>query len=406
MAEYIAAAERQLFDQDFGRWTTAVQKLAATLSATAVLRDKQGGPALAERQAIRDSGLLTLRVPDRSGRAVEDWPLILRIVRRLAAADSSLAHLFAFQHLQVETLALFGRADQQAVFQRHTAEGWFWGNATNDRDTRLQLLHEDGRYWLDGVRGFCSGSVDADGLIVNVAHPAAPEARIFLAIPARRPGIEVAQDWDAIGQRQTDSGTVRFHRVAVEANEFLGWAPGDALRPRLPRQTLRSCLAQLILAEIYLGNTEGALAQAVDYIGQRRKAWPVLGEKSVQEDPVLQLRLGEYWLRYRGARSLANTAALSLQAAWDKGDALTAEERGALALQIAEARVGAAEAGLAISSGLFDQTGAGATLSGLGMDRFWRNIRVHSLHDPLDQKRQALGAWLLNGSYPAPSGYS
>ncbi|WMD21486.1 acyl-CoA dehydrogenase family protein [Achromobacter seleniivolatilans] len=405
-APYVPVSERNLFGYDFGPRQQAVDALAATLAATAIARDKQGGTALAERQAIRDSGLLTLRVPGPDGRPAESLPAVLRIVRHLASADSSLAHLFAFQHLQVETLTLFGTPAQQRRFHEHTAAGWFWGNATNDRDTRLRLLYENGRYFLDGERMFCSGSADSDGLIINVAHPAQAEGRIFLAVPTKRHGIEVLHDWDAIGQRQTDSGTVRFDRVKVENDELLGWEPGQPAAARLPRHTLRACLAQLILAEIYLGNTEGALAQGLDYIGQRRRPWPSLGEKAVLEDSLLQLRFGEYWTRYRGARALTQDAALALQAAWDRGDALTADERGQLALEIAQARLSAADAGLHIASNIFDQAGASATLSSTGLDRYWRNIRVHSLHDPLDHKRVALGNWLLNGQFPVPSGYS
>ena len=77
-----------------------------------------------------------------------------------------------------------------------------------------------------------------------------------------------------------------------------------------------------------------------------------------------------------------------------------------MALEMAEARVASAQAGLAITSGLFDQMGANATAGGLALDRYWRNIRVHSLHDPLDLKRQALGKWLLRGEAPQPSGFS
>lgn len=404
--KYIPVGQRQIFEYDLGPWHEAVEALAVILSETAVARDKAGGTALAERRAIRDSGLLTLRVPDATGAPKEAWPRILRIVRRLAAVDSSLAHLLAFQYLQVETLTLFGTPAQQEAFYAATSQGWFWGNATNDRDTRLNLIQDGGRYYLDGERMFCSGSADSDGLIINVAHPALPGARVFIALDSRHPGIEVGNDWDAIGQRQTDSGTVRFNKVLVDENAFLGWIPGQQPLQRLPRHSLRACLAQLILAEIYIGNTEGALAHALDYVGTRRRPWPVLGETDLLDDGVLQLRFGQYWTQYRGARALADQAALALQAAWDKGDALTSRERGTLALAIAEARLSAVEAGLTITSGIFDQTGASATLSSLGLDRFWRNIRVHSLHDPLDSKRQALGAWLLKDEIPAPSGYS
>jgi len=79
------------------------------------------------------------------------------------------------------------------------------------------------------------------------------------------------------------------------------------------------------------------LRDALDYVGTRRRPWPLLGETDLLNDSVLQLRFGQYWTQYRGARALTDQAAIALQAAWDKGDALTARERGQLALLIAEA---------------------------------------------------------------------
>lgn len=97
-----------LFPVDFGSRTAKVERLARRLAASAVERDRAGGSPQAERELLRDSGLLTLAVPQQYGGQGVAWPEIYRITRYLAAVDSSLAHLFAFQHLQVATLLLFG----------------------------------------------------------------------------------------------------------------------------------------------------------------------------------------------------------------------------------------------------------------------------------------------------------
>lgn len=36
-----------------------------------------------------------------------------------------------------------------------------------------------------------------------------------------------------------------------------------------------------------------------------------------------------------------------------------------------------------------------------GLDRHWRNSRVHSLHDPARQRERGVGAYLLAGAPPA-----
>jgi alkylation response protein AidB-like acyl-CoA dehydrogenase len=42
-----------------------------------------------------------------------------------------------------------------------------------------------------------------------------------------------------------------------------------------------------------------------------------------------------------------------------------------------------------------------ATRQNHNLDRHWRNARVHTLHDPVRWKYHLVGAYELNGAYPA-----
>ncbi|MFX7922474.1 hypothetical protein ABTK16_19210 [Acinetobacter baumannii] len=55
---------------------------------------------------------------------------------------------------------------------------------------------------------------------------------------------------------------------------------------------------------------------------------------------------------------------------------------------------------------MFELTGARATSARYGLDRFWRNARVHTLHDPVDYKLRDLGRHALSGEWPEPTAYS
>jgi alkylation response protein AidB-like acyl-CoA dehydrogenase len=388
-----------LFPVDFGSRTAKVERLARRLAASAVERDRAGGSAPAERELLRDSGLLSLAVPQQYGGQGLVWPEILRIVRYLAAVDSSLAHLFAFQHLQVATILLFGSPEQQRHWLTRTVQQrWFWGNATNGRDTGLTLSRREEHYELNGSKSFCSGALGADALVVSAPRGKNPEDRVFIVLPSQRDGLAINADWDGFGQRQTDSGSVQFEQVFVDASELLG--PVGAS----PRTTLRACLSQLILTQLYLGNAQGALDAALRYTREHSRAWPASGVAQASDDPFIQQRYGELWLRYRSALPLAEQAAQRLQSAWEK-PALTAAERAEVALAISEAKVLAVRAALEITSQVFEAMGARATSSRYGFDRFWRNVRVHSLHDPVDYKVRDLGHWLLSGQGPRPSLY-
>lgn len=376
-------------------------RLCAQLAATAVERDQGGGHPAAERELVRDSGLLALAIPQQYGGLGQDWRTILRVVRRIAAVDSSLAHLFAFQHLQVASILFFGSPRQHQELLTSTVEQrWFWGNALNPADNRSRAVVRDGGIMVNGLKSFCSGARGADRLLVS-AHT---ESGKFLvgAIPANRAGIDIDTDWDAIGQRQTDSGTVRFKDVFIAQDELL-LDPGPN---GTPYASLRASLAQSILVNIYLGLAQGAFDAARDYTLTRRRPWINSGVDSAAHDPYLLQRFAELWLQLRTATVFADTAADKLDAAWNKGASLTPAERGEVAVAVVEAKVLAHRASLDIGTQLFDVAGAGATNSALGLDRFWRNARTHTLHDPLDYKLRDLGNWALNGIYPTPTSYS
>ncbi|UVO33072.1 acyl-CoA dehydrogenase family protein [Bradyrhizobium arachidis] len=381
-------------------WRSVLSKVRGQLAKTAVARDRSGGTAKAERDLLRRSGLLLLSVPREYGGIGASWIDTFGAVRELAQVDSSLAHLFAFQHLQIGSILLYASPEQQASLLRGTVEqGWFWGNALNPRDLRTHLTADGAGFCLDGIKSFCSGARDSDRLLVSTQD--AQGGFHITALPTVREGITVLDDWDNMGQRQTDSGTVTFERVAVAQHEVLG-PPG----PFGTRASLRACLAQTVLGMIYLGIAQGALEQAIAFTREQSRPWPGSGVETALEDAYIQQHYGEFHVALAGAEALSERALAQLQAAWDEGDKLAAEGRGEAAVAIATFKVAAAKAGLDIATRLFDVTGARATHARYGFDRYWRNLRTHSLHDPIDYKLKDLGCFILTGRYPVPGFYT
>ena len=376
--------------------------LAARLAETANARDQAGGHAAQEREWIRDSGLLTLSIPVEFGGQGASWPLVYQVIRILARADSALAHVFGFHHLQLAGLHLYGNAQQQRRLLTLTVdERLFWGNALNPLDKRVTALDADDGFVLDGIKSFSSGSVGSDWLTVSAWH-APTQTALIAALPTRQSGITVQPDWDAFGQRQTDSGNVHFEQVALPADLVLQ-APAQAATAQA---TVRSQIAQLIMANLYLGIAEGAFEAARAYTSEHAKAWFASGVAEAADDPLVQHRYGQLWLLLRPAQVLADVAAQELDSAYRKGPLITAHERGLLAVAVAEAKCLAHKAGIEISSQLFELTGARSTSARYGYDRYWRNVRVHTLHDPIDYKLRDLGRYALSGTVPEPTAYS
>jgi alkylation response protein AidB-like acyl-CoA dehydrogenase len=376
--------------------------VARELAASAAVRDGRGGTAKHERDRLRASGLLTLVLPASHGGWGATWSTALAVVRRVARADSALAHLLGFQYLMLATARLFGSEAQWGPLWRETARHtWFWGNALNPLDRRTGVFGPPGDRRLRGVKTFCSGAVDSDMLIVS-AIPEGATRLLVAAIPSDRPGVRILGDWDAFGQRQTDSGTVELHDVHLREDEVLA-SPGPLATPFA---SLRPCLAQLTLANVYLGIAEGALDEARHYTLHQSRPWISAGVARAADDPYVLARYGELWLLLESARALTDAAGRHLDAAWGDGEALAAPARGAVAVAVAAAKVSTTRAGLQVTSQMFEVMGARATAAGARLDRFWRNVRVHTLHDPVDHKVKELGRFALEGILPEPSFYS
>jgi alkylation response protein AidB-like acyl-CoA dehydrogenase len=214
--------------------------------------------------------------------------------------------------------------------------------------------------------------------------------------------VVTLDDWDNMGQRQTDSGSVEFHDVVVEEDELLR-TPGPM---GSVFASLRPCLAQLILTHIYLGLGQGALAEARRYTRSATRAWPAANVERPVDDTYIQLHYGEFFVELEGARALTERAAAAFDRAYDRGEALGSDERAATALAIATAKVASARAGLDVTQRMFEVMGARATTARAGIDRFWRNLRTHTLHDPIDYKLRELGRFALDDVLPTPGFYS
>ncbi|MBW4547362.1 MAG: acyl-CoA dehydrogenase family protein [Symplocastrum torsivum CPER-KK1] len=375
--------------------------LASEFAETAVERDAKGGTPQYERDKLRESGLLNLIIPKEFGGIGESWTTILKIVRDFAKVDSSIAHVFSYHHLGVVAPHVFGNSEQKERYYTQTVKNnWFWCNALNPLDRRVILTPDGNKFRLNGTKSFCSGSIDSDVLPVTAVQEGV-SGLIVVVVPTQRAGVVVNDDWDNMGQRQTDSGSVTFNNVLIEKDEILlPSSDGNTFK------TIRSCLTQITFTNIYLGVAQGAFEAAKEYTRTQTRPWLTSGVDSATQDPYILQHYGDMWVHLQGATALADQAGELLQAAWEKNLSLTAEQRGECAIAIATAKVAATRVGLDIANRMFEVMGSRATASKYGFDRYWRNLRTFTLHDPIDYKVRAVGNWALNNQLPTPDFYS
>ena len=220
--------------------------------------------------------------------------------------------------------------------------------------------------------------------------------------PDEPSGVRVIDDWDNFGQRQTDSGTVELDDVLVLDDEILR-DPGPLATPFA---ALRPLLAQLVLVNVYLGIAEGALDAARTSTRAQTRPRDRRGVPPTA-DPFILHDYGTMFAALEATRACSPTGLHRRSTARGcSADALDLTQRGTVAVAVATAKVTATRAGLDIATRMFDVASARATTAELGLDRFWRNLRTHTLHDPVDEKLRELGDWALNDVQPTPSFYS
>jgi alkylation response protein AidB-like acyl-CoA dehydrogenase len=376
--------------------------LSKKLAASAVERDRAAGIPDLEVQLLREAGLLPLVVPRAYGGIGATWIEAFRIVRELAKADGSIGQLYANQLILSITGHMAGTPTQAEHFYRATAgQHLFWGNAVNTRDTRLKIAPEGDHYRVNGIKSFGTGVVVAD-LRVFSAMQDGVEMPIFFVIPKEREGISYNEDWDNMGQRRTASGSFTFNNVLVTPDEILGPPPF----PESGFATFLSVVNQLAKTNVYLGIAEGAFKAAQQYTTTQTRPWLTSGVERGSQDPYILHHYGDLWTQFQAAIALAEKTAQELQSAWDKEWSLTPAERGEVAISVYAAKAFATKVGLDLTTRMFTVMGARSTSATYGFDRYWRDLRTFTLHDPVDYKMNCIGNWLLNQELPIATQYS
>jgi alkylation response protein AidB-like acyl-CoA dehydrogenase len=378
-------------------WIARARDVAAKLAVDAVERDKANAEPLAEAQLLRDAELPGLLVPQEYGGAGQTWRTALGVVREIAKTDGSIAQLIGYHYVNQSNLWLAGRPAVRESLGRGTAERqWLWGDAVNPIDPELVLTPDGDGYRLSGKKNFATGASVGDVTVVAATVSTTGEP-LLAAVFRDTEGVTFGGDWDNIGQRLSASGSVTYDGVRIEPELVIG-----SLAPEhsTARGSLITPAIQAVFGHFYLGIAEGALAAAREYTKTVSRPWTLSDSPSAAEDPYVLAAYGELVARLTAAGALADRVGEHLTAADARGDALSWEERGELAEEIAALKVVTTEVALDVTSRIFELTGARATAAKYGFDRYWRNVRTHTLHDPVAYKRREVGAYYVNGTLP------
>ncbi|AJP05065.1 monooxygenase [Streptomyces cyaneogriseus subsp. noncyanogenus] len=389
---------------DADGWIARAAEVAALLASDAAARDKAAATPHAEVRLLKESGLVTLLGPVEHGGAGQNWTTAYRVVREVAKADGSIGQLLGYHYLWNWAARLVGTREQWEQVEAEAARNqWFFGGAVNPRDDDVVVRDEGDTLTFTGRKSFSTGSKVSDVTVLEGVLEGTDD-HVFAIVPSDSEGLTFHDDWDNIGQRLTESGGVTLDAVRVPWPAAAGYVD-KRFRPRV-YNTLNVPTIQLVFVNFYLGIAAGALETAAAYTRTRTRPWLHGGYERAVDEPYVVDTYGDLTAKLWAVEALADVVAAEGQKLHDDPDAVTERARGEFEIRVAAVKARATDVALEVTSRIFEVTGARATASAEGLDRFWRNVRTHTLHDPVAYKRREVGRHVLTGELPEPTWYS
>ncbi len=374
----------------------AARAVAAIFAKGAAERDRERILPWDEIEAFTASGLGGITVPREHGGAEVSHATLAQVFALLAAADGSAGQIPQNQFGVLALVRVAASPTQRERIYRDVLAGHRIGNAGPARngraitqvDTRLTHGPEGAR--LTGTRYYSTGALFAHWIPTRAIDPVGLPVLVWVRRDA--PGVRVVDDWQGFGQRTTASGTVRFEDAPIEEDLTLDLAP-LATKPGL-----FGPVSQLIQAAIDAGIARGAVEAALDYVRTRTRPWPFTVETAT-EDPYIIGEVGRLQVDLHAAEEVLARAGRTLDGI--AAAPVTAKGSGAASVAVAEAKILTTEIALEASERLLELAGASATRERDNLGRFWRDARVHTLHDPVRWKYHLIGRYHLTGALPA-----
>ncbi len=375
------------------------KELAARFKAESLQRDRERRLPHAELDLFSASGLWGISVPKAFGGAGVSNVTLANVIRLISEADASLGQIPQNHFYALEVLRVNGSPEQQKRLYADALAGLRFGNAlaelgtktAHDRTTRLTRDDSgiNAGYRINGRKFYATGALYAQRIPTSVIDENGIQQLAF--VQAESEGLTVIDDWSGFGQRTTGSGSVLFENVYVDADDVVPF------QSAFERPTTVGPLAQILHAAIDTGIARAALEDALHFVRNRTRPWIDSGIEKAVDDPLTLNSFGKLSVRLYAAEALLDRAGELLDIAQADSNVDTVA---AASIAVAEARAISTEISLAAGSTLFELAGSQATLAEHGLDRHWRNARVHTLHDPVRWKYHAIGNYYLNEQNP------
>jgi len=380
--------------------------IADEIASTAVQRELDGVWPEEQLRLVAGSGLLAILVPAVHGGPDLPRSTAVEVLRILSRADSAVGQLLLSHYVLTAALQGLGTDDPAPQIYADVLAGAQLGNATVERGTRTSAerlttvrKRADGGWSLNGTKYYATGTLGASWIGVAARIPGTePSHGATVFVRPGDAGVTLNLDkWSSFGQRGTASGEVVFDDVVVEDAFVLDEGPDPD--PVTAPPSVLGAFDQALHSAVDIGIARAALEDGAEFVRTTSRPWFEAGVDKAADEPHVIRRFGELTARLYALEALLAQGSAAVDEALAEPE-LSRESAARASLLVAAAKALAQEFATEIASGVLELAGASATDGKYALDRHWRNVRVHSLHDPARWKYVHLGNHTLAGTNP------
>ena len=369
----------------------------ARIQQGALKREQNRQLPLQEIQWLKQAGFGAVRIPVAFGGDGLSQKQLFQLLIELAKADSNIVQALRGHFAFVEDrLNAHKFADQSHWFQRFV-KGDLVGNAwtevgqveIGDVITRVKE-NKAGELIVNGEKFYSTGTIYADWIDLFALDETTGQ-HVIAAVSTHEQGVNVQDDWDGFGQKTTGSGTLKVVNVPIERDHIYNFDT---------RFRYQTAFYQVVHLATLAGIAQSAVETFSDEVRKRTRIFSHGNAPLVRHDPQVLQVIGKASAQAYAAEHIALAAAAALDDAYYNhfhgSHDLVDEANDRAELESSQGQVVISDLVLQLTSDLFNTLGASASSTAKQLDRFWRNARVVSSHNPLIYKQKVIGDWEVN----------
>ncbi|UXR82185.1 acyl-CoA dehydrogenase family protein [Staphylococcus sp. IVB6214] len=351
-------------------WIQKLEQQREEFQSYAQSNDEQSRFPYENIQWLVDSGYTQLTLPKEYGGAgatIEDMVVLQSVLGSIDGATALsigwhvglVGELFERQLWNKDVLDEFAEAVKAGALINRAVSEAETGSPTRGGRPSTHATLEGDTYTLNGVKTFTSMSRGLTHVIVAAYIPHKEKVGFFY-IPKEAEGLEVADNWNVVGMRATESHDLVMNDVKVH-EKYLVEIKGE--EPKFQNGWM------LHIPSTYLGIAQAARDYAIDFSLTHS---PNSIEGTISDLPVVQQNLGKMETKLLTARHMLWSTARAYQTLGDVDD---------ISAETAAIKIIVMNEGLDVVDLAMRIVGAKSLEMDRPLQRYYRDMRA-GLHNP------------------------